>query len=92
MPRISLIRAWRFASKRPVSVVIVDVLCVAAALWTVCCHAVVALGGGLRHVVILSALVAAVTTGVVYRFRGRLFSTAPSEESPAPSSTETTRF
>ncbi|MFP8882215.1 MAG: DUF6077 domain-containing protein [Myxococcota bacterium] len=66
------------APSRPLSVTLCGVLYAAAALWTLCCHAVVAMGGGLWHLVVTSSLAATTAGLIAYRFRAELFTRPPS--------------
>ncbi len=59
----------RTANRRPLSDRICDVVCVAAALWTLCCHLVVALGGSLHHLLGITGVVALGAMAIVWRAR-----------------------
>lgn len=63
---------------------ICDAACAAFAVWTLCCHAVVAAGGSLQHVLALFGAIGLVAAAVVLPAARRRRPAAPTGAPPAP--------
>jgi hypothetical protein len=70
------------AQRAPLSVRVIDGACVVFAVWTLCCHAVVAAGGSLRALVVVFALAGLVLVAVRRRWRAGVGAGPPGRRPP----------
>ena len=73
------------AISAPITARICDAVCIAFALWALCCHAVVALGGSLIHLLVVYALASGtIVTAIMVIRRHRARTTELSPRLPRP--------